>query len=510
MNCREEFLFFDKTQIMRIRILLFLMIVTLNCRADFAWTERCSKAYEFTMRLNFTKANALLAEEKTKNPENQVPLYVESQIDFLQSFISEDPKDAVGLKTRNDQRILQLVNYKSKSPFLKFFIAEMYMQKAIASIKGEEYFTAAFDVRKAYKLLEENQKSFPDFKPNLRGLGMIHAAIGTIPQSYKWTANMIGLTGTIKQGIDELKELLAATSHDHECAFLRDETILLLTFTELNLGKEKDKEMMRKRFYGIKEIHEKPLIQFAKSIFHFSVGENDSVISLLSNRTREGDAMMVSYLDFMEASARLNNLDFSSEKIFLNYVNTFKGTNYIKATWQHLAWIRLLQGDQVGYKNYITKFVTTSKSADLADEDKIAVQEAERGETPNLTLLRSRLLFDGGYYNRALLELAGKPMSLFPRQRDQLEFTYRLARIFDKLDKKDKATPFYEQTIKNGATYNYYFAANSALSHGENYEDAGDKIKATYYYRKTLSMHNHDYQNSIDQKAKAGLNRLGQ
>lgn len=495
---------------MRIRSFLFFMIIALNCRADFAWTERCTKAYEFTMRLNFTKASSLLAEEKTKNPDNQVPLYVESQMDFLKSFISENPKDAEGLKTRNDARILQLTNYKSKSPFRNFFIAEMYLQKAIANIKAEEYFTAAYEVRKSYKLLEENQKKFPDFKPDLRGLGMIHAAIGTIPQSYKWTANMVGLTGTIKQGIDELKELLAATSHDHECAFLRDETILLLTFTELNLGKEKDKEMMRKRFYGIKEIPEKPLIQFAKSIFHFSVGENDSVIYLLSNRSRDGDAMMVSYLDFMEATARLNNLDFSSEKIFLNYINTFKGNNYIKATWQHLAWIRLLQGDQPGYKNYINKFVTTSKSGDLADEDKIAVKEAETGEIPNLTLLRSRLLFDGGYYNRALSELAGKPMTLFPLQRDQLEFTYRLARIFDKSDKKDKAIPFYEQTIKNGAAYEYYFAANSALSLAQIYEDSGDKIKATYYYRKTLSMHNHDYQNSIDQKAKAGLNRLGQ
>jgi tetratricopeptide (TPR) repeat protein len=384
----------------------------------------------------------------------------------------------------------------------------MHLQKAIACVKDEAYFSATFEVRKAYKLLEENQKKYPDFKPNLEGLGLIHAAVGTIPKSFQWTAAMIGLSGTIKQGISELKQLLAATASEHESAYLKDETILLLTFTELNLGKEKDKEMMRKRFYGIKEVGEKPLILFSKSIFHFAVGENDSVISLLSGRSREGNAMMVSYLDFMEGTARLNTLDYTAEKMFSSYVNTFKGSNYIKAAWQHLAWIRLLQGDLAGYKNYVKKYISSSKGNDLADEDQVAIKEAESGIIPNTLLLRSRLLFDGGYYNRALLELAGKPLSEFPTQKDQLEFTYRLARIFDKTKKNDKAIQFYEQTIKNGEKYNYYFAANSALSLGQMYEDAGDKTKAVFYYKKTLSMRNHDYQNSIDQKAKAGLNRL--
>ena len=41
------------------------------------------------------------------------------------------------------------------------------------------------------------------------------------------------------------------------------------------------------------------------------------------------------------------------------------------------------------------------------------------------------------------------------------------------------------------------------------YEGKGDAAKAEDYFRVCLNFRDHEYQNSIDQKAKAGLNRLG-
>jgi len=40
------------------------------------------------------------------------------------------------------------------------------------------------------------------------------------------------------------------------------------------------------------------------------------------------------------------------------------------------------------------------------------------------------------------------------------------------------------------------------------YEERKDYTKAKEYYEKCLSMRHHDYQNSIDQKAQAGLDRV--
>lgn len=488
--------------------IISLLNISQTVQAEYNWTSNCKLAYEEAMRLNFSKANQIVAIEKKQHPTNLIPLYIESQIDFLQSFIFEERTILDGLKTRNDLRIAFLQKSKEESPFKRLCIAEMYLQMAIARVKFEEYFGAAYDVRKSFKLLEENQQRYPDFKPNLRGLGLIHAAVGSIPKNNHWVAGILGLEGTIKQGLSELKILLNATYKDPSLSYLRDETIVIITFLELNLGKEKDNNVTRRRFYPIKDLEKKPLLLFAKSIFHSSAAENDSVIELLSRRSHEINGNALVYLNYMEANARLYNMDYSAEKLYLKYISEYTGKTYVMSAWQRLAWVRLLQGDEVGYKSYMSKIKVSKKGQDFTDEDKAAIKEAQSGETPNVILLHARLLFDGGYYQRALAMIAGKPVASFPRLRDQLELTYRLARIFDKQNKKEKAIEYYEITLKNGAEQSYYFAANSALLIGQIYEDAGNKTKAVEYYNKTLEMRDHEYQNGIDQKAKAGLNRL--
>jgi hypothetical protein len=184
-------------KLFRITFLSILLIcgAVTTVRADYFWSENCQQAYAEAIRLDFESATKLCNQEKKERPENLLPIYIESQIDFLKSFIDEDKKQLEGIKARNSERIDLLEKHKGKSPYQRLCIAEMYLQLAIARMRFEEFIVAAYDVRKAYKLLEENQKEYPDFKQNLRGLGLIHAAVGTIPKNYQWIANMLGLSG---------------------------------------------------------------------------------------------------------------------------------------------------------------------------------------------------------------------------------------------------------------------------------------------------------------------------
>ena len=250
-------------------------------------------------------------------------------------------------------------------------------------------------------------------------------------------------------------------------------------------------------------------IAFIARKVHFVNAENDSIIELLSKRYQPPEAYHLNYLDYLDGIARLNKLDYSAELCFKKYVTAFKGKSFIKSAYQRLAWSRLLQGDNDGYLAAIHQAGDDKKGNTFSDEDKQALLEATSNVAPNLYLLRSRLLFDGGYYQRSLAEIAAKPVSYFPSLRDKLEFTYRLARIFEKTNKTDLAIQYYEQTISNGKNYSFYFAANSALLLGIIYENKGVEVKAEDYFRVCLNLRDHEYQNSIDQKAKAGLNRLG-
>lgn len=475
--------------------------------ADYIWTPGCIQAWDQVSRLNFREAETLIRQEKTRRPANLIPYYIESQADFLKSFVYEDEEALAALKEHNEIRIGMLEDQQEASPYQRFCIAEMHLQLTVAKIRFREFIGAAYELRKAFKLLQENQSIYPNFLPNLRGLGLIHAAVGAVPKNYQWMAGVLGLRGAIRQGLDELQRLYKATKSTAELSFMKEETIVMLTFLEINLDQKKNFNLIRQRFQDVQEIQQKPILLFAKSNLHAAAAENDSVILLLNSR--QVSPAKLPYLCYMEGNARLHKLDPKAEDCYLNYLKFQNGTSYRASSLQRLAWSNFVKGDLQSYRQYLSK-IPARTTGEQADEDKAAMKEAREGILPNATLLKARLLFDGGYYQQALGELAAHPLSDFPLLKDKLEFTYRFARIMDKTGNTDKAIEYYTLTLKNGASQPYYFAANSALLLGQLYEAKENKKKAIEYYKITLSMRNHEFQNSIDQKAKSGLNRLGE
>ncbi len=90
-----------------------------------------------------------------------------------------------------------------------------------------------------------------------------------------------------------------------------------------------------------------------------------------------------------------------------------------------------------------------------------------------------------------------------------MEFNYRVARIFDDLGRDTEAVKMYTYAIKLGEYRTEYYAARAALQIGLIYEQQGKKNVAIEYFKKCLKMKDHDYKDSLDQKAKAGIARCG-
>jgi tetratricopeptide (TPR) repeat protein len=117
------------------------------------------------------------------------------------------------------------------------------------------------------------------------------------------------------------------------------------------------------------------------------------------------------------------------------------------------------------------------------------------------------LLNDGGYHQEAFQQLQGKRMDDFALPEDKTEFAYRLARIHEDLGQLDEAIENYLITIKLGQGQKEYFAARAALQLGWIYEKKQDLPEAMAYFENCLAMKDHEYKNSLDQKAKAGIAR---
>ena len=141
--------------------------------------------------------------------------------------------------------------------------------------------------------------------------------------------------------------------------------------------------------------------------------------------------------------------------------------------------------------------------------DKNALKEAKMGVAPDVALLRARLFFDGGYYQKALDVVRTKKESEYLSEAAHLEYCYRSGRILQMMKHPNEATSFFSKTIELGHGSKFYYACNASLQLGLMYEEYGNKEKAKEFYRYCLTLKPDDYRDELHSKAKAGLSRLG-
>ena len=190
---------------------------------------------------------------------------------------------------------------------------------------------------------------------------------------------------------------------------------------------------------------------------------------------------------------------------FEKYTSNFKGKFYLKDAYDKLSWCYYLLGNNTAAEQVRQKVLQFGGTD--TDADKQAEKNAKSGAWPNLLLLKARLLSDGGYNNEALALLVGKSANDFSKTEEKLEFAYRVARIYDDLNRDDDAIKAYQLAINIGTNRQEYYAARASLQIAFIYEQQGKKDEAIAYYQKCLDMDDHDYKDSIDQKAKAGIAR---
>jgi hypothetical protein len=476
-------------------------------RYDF--NQNCRNAYNEIINLKFTAGKKLIEQEKSANPGNNIPYLLDNYIYFLTVFIAEEKVTFDKYDDLKDNLIDRLKEGDKSSPYYRYCLAQTYLQWAVARGKFKEYVTAALEINKAYRLLEENNSEHPDFLPNLINLGLLHTFIGTIPDNYSWVKKLIGIEGTIDQGVNEILKVLNASLTNKEMSHYKAECLFYLSFIQSNLSTNKQKALdYIKLIEADATSLRSPLAIYAVSQIYSDNGLNDKAIELLLSRPAGDEYFPFYFLDYLTGLAKLHRLDPDADKYFFKFVINFKGINYIKDSYQKLAWYYLVNDNAAKYKEYMAKVLQYGNS--VIDADIQAKREAERGVVPNIYLLRARLLCDGGYYDKALIAITGSKSTtgFLINSRDSLEFSYRIGRIYHEWGKTDNCIEFYNRTIENGSESPYYFAANSALQLGLIYEKKNDFTKAVHYYELAQSMENEEYRNSINQKAKAGIHRI--
>ena len=469
----------------------------------FEFNAASIQAYQEITRLKIKIGRQLLEKSAQQNPHNLIPVMLGSYCDFYSLFFNEDPDEYNKLYPVFEQRLDELKEGPNSSPFYLYSQAIVRIHRAGVSVKFGHLWDAGWDFRKAYLLLKENKKKFPGFSPNDLMFGALQSVIGTIPKGYKWLANILGMNGSLTEGMKTVRNY--TNSNDGWAKFFFNESAFIYPYLLFYVDNKKEEAL---QFIYQKKIDlvNNHLLAYMATNITLNNKQIESCKSIIQNRNKSDDYLQLSIWDFQMGYAKLYHLDIQEAKVYFEqFIHSFRGNFYIKDVYQKLSWCYLLQGNMK--KAEENRVLQLTKGSIDTDADKKALKDAKAAIWPNILLLKARLLNDGGYHNEAYKLLANKKESSFDKIEEKLEFSYRIARIFDDLGKDEEAIQKYLIAIKIGANRKEYFASRAAYQIGQIYEMRGLKEQAIAYYQKCIEMEDHEFKDSLDQRAKAGIAR---
>lgn len=471
----------------------------------FDYNASCARAYKAYLSLRTEEGDALIRQELIAHPYNLTATYIADYGDCITLLFNGDPYQLQQRKAHQEERLSRLAKGADDAPWKRLALAGVHLHWALVNMRRGENFKAATGFRRSYLLLKENASRFPDFAPDDVLYGVEESLAGIIPDSYKWITNMLGLNGNFTEGLARLNSYLRRFPQDESP--LRDEAVFYDAFVRFQFGGEKQAVWQRVGNEASFPATGNLMRCFFKANLAISFRKADVAISTLRAAQSMRGAADWPVFNFELGSALLLKLDASCLYYFDRYISRNTGGLFTKDALQSAALSAYLNNDlkrATGYRNRIM-----NEGNLHTDADKQAQRFAQGQTWPRPLLLSARTLIDGGYAAQALQKLRTTNAAAFPEIADKLEYDFRLGRALEETGDAAAAVQAYQRVINGGRERQEYFAARSALQMAGIYESRRQKAEARRYYQTVLSMHDHDFQASIDQQAKAGLARLG-
>jgi tetratricopeptide (TPR) repeat protein len=487
-------------------ILCFLLFfyVSVSARPAFRFTPGCTEAQQHIRCLRLEKARILLRAERAADPENVAVDYLENAVDFYYLLASQQPSELKRLEKQKDPRLNRIRKSDPSSPYYLYAQSEIILQWAFARVFSQEFVTAAWEIRNAYQIIEENSKKHPGFLPDLKNMGLIKTVLGTVPENYRWALKIAGMSGNYEEGLAMIRKFLNDESLASQQPVIRQSAEFYYTLLLLNFGDKKECWNFCKK---VTADHQQNLMScYLRGFVAMKTAHNDEAVSTLLGRPSTPEYTPFVALDYFLGGAKLNRLDKDADVYLKRFVTFNKGENLVKDAYKKLSWFYLLQQDTQKFNIY--RGLSRKYGAITSDEDRNAQKEAESGILPDAELLRARLLFDGGYYSRAEEVMESINAASLKTEYQKIEYHYRYGRIMHEAGKIPRALEEYHRVVKISGNSGYYFAPNACLQLGYIYEHLGYRDLARDHFEQAIAYRGYEYRSSVTQKAKVALNRL--
>ncbi|MEO1050112.1 MAG: hypothetical protein AAFX87_05790 [Bacteroidota bacterium] len=491
-------------KVSRMTYLFLLLVLGISFKVSaqdiWAFDEPTKNAYRDILKLKLKAGRAQL-DVIPSGRNSPAKLYLQSFAETIEVLISGDKDLFDDYEANAERHIKEIDAIKTASPYQLYYQAEIKLQWAFVYIKFGKELDAALNLRQCYRLLTKNQERYPEFLPNYKSLGLMHIVIGSVPDKYQWLLDLIGLEGTIDQGMQELSKLEESSSvFNLEAALLKN----LMKAYILHRTKEAVESL--DQIVTQNDDNLLALYLYVSALLKDS--QSETALELLRKDGIRSDTYIdFAFLDYLKGEIYLQKGEYDVAILYLNkFIESFKGANSIKDA-HYKIFLAYWLSDRIEEADvYFQKAKRTGKRN--TEADKHAAKMLASGQRPNKPIMKIRLSTDGGYYEIAKQLIEELNLEDLKEEKDRIEFQYRQARLHHKTGELNKAVSLYTKTIENAGKNPWYFAPNSALQLGYIYLDLENKEAAKKYFKLALTYRNHEYKTSIDNKAKSALSSL--
>lgn len=467
--------------------------------AFFDFSENMRKAHEHAIRMRLKDCKLMLQTEKSRNPYNLMPYYLDNIADFFYFYANENHAEFKRAIPQRDVRLAKMRIGDNGSPYYLYTQAAIQLQWAMLHIKYDEYAEAAKLLKKGLSDIEKNMKTFPDFMGNKKVQGAINALSGALSNDLK-----SGLSGNIYEGLQQI-----ATAIDYGKKYPRfefnEETQLWYGLVMIELGIE-EASTWAVMNASLLDSKKSKSAAYILAMMQIETGSSSRALATIEGSPQDENYHPFHYMEFLRGLCYLYKLDVKCETYFKNYLFKYVGVHHIKDSYQKLAWAALLKGNAQGYKQNMSDL--RAKGNTVAPYDANAEREALLNLSPNLNLIKAHLLFEGGYYDKALQEINQCPVASLKTDYEKAEHTFYKGRIEHKMKRLDNAAREYDAVIAAYKSKSFYFACAASFFAGQIWEERKEYDKARNYYTECAKYNPEVFKKTLHDRARTCLEAI--
>lgn len=403
--------------------------------------------------------------------------------------------------------LLALLEKAPESPWATQFRAEAEFQRAIIHGKKTDYTRAALALRQAYNHYERNIEHHPTFYESYAGMGLCHVAVGLVPKSFRWMLKLLGFSGTVGEGMDEMEVAVERSR------YYKEEAAAYFAFTDQAVNESKE-EGLRYLAALDRQHPESPVVSYIYGLGLLNERRADEAEIILRRAQTQLDApgtFTMPYVTYFLADALFAQNEFeAAARYFRRYLDTFPGQALVAQANLHAGLALEMSGRRAEALPYYERI----RVRDDYDSDAAAQREAEERLAAPMTdheqaLLLGRNAFDAGRYREAIATLQPVLGDQGAPAEERAEAAYRSGRAYHFLKEPREALRHYQFAVDNPGDPLAKWGPWAQFYIGEVHEMQDNRDAARTAYRRALAYDEpFAYNKALEQRAKAALGRL--